>query len=110
MQKESFLSEVEFDEKRIKTKVVIETDFSKEIRILMKGGQIMKEHKAPYPILIHVLEGEIELGVDRRKNLMKKGDIVTLIGNVPHDLKANENSVIRLSLSKLDQAERLAKN
>lgn len=110
MQKESFLSEVEFDEKRIKTKVVIETDFSKEIRILMKEGQIMKEHKAPYPILIHVLEGRIELGVDGRKNLMKKGDIVTLKGNVPHDLKANENSVIRLSLSKLDQAERLSKN
>lgn len=110
MKKESFNSELEFDDKRVKTKVVIETDFSKEIRILMKSGQIMKEHKAPYPIIIHILEGEIELGVQGTKYAMKIGDIVTLEENVPHDLNASEDAVIRLTLSKHDKAERLASN
>jgi quercetin dioxygenase-like cupin family protein len=29
----------------------------------MHVGQVMKEHKTPYLILIHLLEGKIDLGV-----------------------------------------------
>jgi quercetin dioxygenase-like cupin family protein len=104
---ESFNKELEFDENRIRTKVVLETFFSKEIRILLSKGQMMKEHKAPFPIIIHIIKGEIRLGVKGVSHTMKEGDIITLEGDVPHDLTANENSVVRLSLSKLDKAERV---
>lgn len=104
---ESFNNEIEFDEIRVKTKVIVETSFSKEIRILMKSGQVMKEHKTPYPILIHLLEGNIELGVQGKIHLMNSGDILSLDGDIPHDLTARENSIIRLSLSKFDKVERL---
>ena len=103
----SFNDELEFDENRIKTKVLLETSFSKEIRILLKKGQIMKEHKTPFPILIHVLEGEIELGINRTIHLLKSGAIIALEGNVPHDLNAKENSIVRLTLSMQDKVERV---
>ena len=104
---ESFNKELEFDESRIRTKVVIETSFSKEIRILLCKGQIMKEHKTAFPIIIHLLEGEIVLGVKGTSHIMKIGDVIALEGDVPHDLTAKENSVVRLSLSKHDKVERL---
>lgn len=107
MNKESFNTEIEFDDPRVKTKVILETSFSKEIRILLKKGQLMKEHKTPYPILIHVLEGNIELGLYGEVCSMIDGDIIALEGNVPHDLTAKENSIVRLSLSKQDKVERL---
>jgi len=107
MNKESFNTEIEFDDNRVKTKVILETSFSKEIRILLKKGQLMKEHKTPYPILIHILEGNIELGVQGEIYNMKGGDIISLEGGVPHDLTAKENSIVRLTLSKLDKVERL---
>ena len=103
----SFNDELEFDENRVKTKVLLETSFSKEIRILLKEGQIMKEHKTPFPILIHVLEGEIELGINRTIHLLKSGAIIALEGNVPHDLNAKENSIVRLTLSMQDKVERV---
>ena len=103
----SFNDELEFDENRVKTKVLLETSFSKEIRILLKKGQIMKEHKTPFPILIHVLEGEIELGINRTIHLLKSGAIIALEGNVPHDLNAKENSIVRLTLSIQDKVERV---
>lgn len=107
MDKKSFNSEIDFDENRIKTKVLLETSFSKEIRILLMKGQIMKEHKTPYPILIHVLDGEISLGVSGISHLMASGDIIAIEGNVSHDLTAKENSIIRLTLSKHDKVERI---
>ena len=103
----SFNSETEFDENRIKTKVLIETTFSKEIRILLVKDQVMKEHKTPYPILIHVLEGKIELGIEGISHLMTSGDITALEGDISHDLTAKENSIVRLTLSKQDRAERI---
>ncbi len=107
MNVKSFTNEIEYDETRVKTKVLVETSFSKEIQILMNVGQVMKEHKTPYPILIHLLEGSIDLGVKGQKITMKIGDIIALDGDVPHDLTANENAIIRLTLSKYDKVERL---
>lgn len=107
MDLKSFKDEVEFDASRVKTKVVVETSFSKEIQILLSAGQVMKEHKTPFPILVHLLEGNIDLGVQGTINSMKAGDIIALEGDIPHDLTAKENSIIRLTLSKHDKVERL---
>jgi len=104
---QSFNQNIDFNDQRIVTKVLLETSFSKEIRILLKQGQIMKEHKAPFPIIIHVLEGEIDFGAEGSTQLLGKGDVVTLAGNVPHDLTATSDSIVRLTLSKLDNPERV---
>lgn len=109
MKIESFNENLDFDDNRIVTKVLLESSFSKEIRILLKQGQFMKEHKAPFPIIVHVLDGEIDFGVQESIHVLKKGDIVTLAGNIPHDLTALRDSIVRLTLSKLDKAERVEK-
>jgi quercetin dioxygenase-like cupin family protein len=52
--------------------VILETSFSKEIRILLKNGQTMKEHKAPFPIRVHILEGTIDFGIKGEIKSLKK--------------------------------------
>ncbi len=103
----SFEENLAFNDERIVTNVVIETSFSKEIRILLKNGQLMKEHKAPYPITVHILEGIIDFGVEGFNHTLTKGSIISLDANVKHDLHAKADSVVRLTLSKLDKAERV---
>lgn len=75
----------------------------------MQKGQLMKEHQTPYPIIVHLLEGELEFGVKGFVHLLKKGDIIALDGGVPHDLTALKDSIVRLTLSKHDNAERVEK-
>ena len=104
---ESFNKHLDYSDSRIATKVILETSFSKEIRILLKDGQIMKSHKAPFPIIIHVLEGSVDLGIEEELVSLKKGNIITLESNISHDLTAKENSAVRLTLSKLDDANRV---
>ena len=88
MQKVSFTENLDFNDNKVVTKVLLETPFSKEIRILLKNGQLMKEHKAPFPIIVHIVAGEIDFGVEGAIHTLKQGDIITLAANVPHDLLA----------------------
>ena len=108
MQVTSFSQGAIFNDEKVSIKVILESSFSKEIRIMFKQGQVMKEHTAPYPIVVHVLDGEIDFGISGDIHNLKKGGVITLQGNVPHDLKAKEDSIVRLSLSKLDTSERVA--
>lgn len=93
---------------KARTELILETSFSKEIRILLPKGQNIKEHTAPSPIVVHLLEGEVDFGINGIKHHLSEGDILTLDSEVPHDLHALQNSTIRLSISKKDQAERVA--
>jgi quercetin dioxygenase-like cupin family protein len=109
MQIKSFNDELVFNDKKVAIKVILESPFSKEIRILLKEGQVMKEHKTPFPIVVHILEGVIDFGVEGVVHTFKKNDMIALEGNIPHDLTAKEDSIVRLTLSKLDKAERVEK-
>lgn len=107
MVKASILKEVSYNESKPKIDVLFQTDHTKEIRIALNTNQEMKEHKTPFPIVVEVVAGEIDFGVQGEKHRMNAGDLISLEGNVPHDLFALQASVIRLSLSKLDSVERV---
>lgn len=103
----NILTEVNFNEEKPNITVLFESSFSKEIRILLKENQIMKEHKTPYPIVVEVFDGNVDFGVEGKTHNLKKGDILTLEGNIPHDLKATSDCIIRLTLSKSDSVNRV---
>jgi rmlC-like cupin family protein len=107
MKTASIYQDLEFNENKPAIKAILETDFTKEIRILMRENQEMKEHQTPFPIVVELLEGEIIFGVEGQNYEVKKGDLLTLSGGVPHNLIAKKESIIRLTLSKLDSSKRV---
>lgn len=109
MNKASILKDIEYNEHKPVIKVLFETPFTKEIRIAMQKGVLMKEHKTPYPIVVELVDGSINFGVNGEICELSKGDLLSLEGNVPHNLSASENSIIRLTLTKNDQAKRVEK-
>lgn len=107
MKKINLYDDLEYDEKKVKITPMLETDFSKEIRIVFKKDQIMKDHKTPYSITVEIFEGSIGFGVGEKVYTLIQGDIVSLEGNIIHNLKANEDSIVRLTLSKSDSINRV---
>lgn len=104
---QSFSKDVDFKGRTVSTSVILETSFSKEIRISMKKDHLIKEHKTPFPIVVHLLSGEIDFGIEGEAVRLRAGDAITLPGSVPHDLKAVQDSTVRLTLSKHDKLERV---
>jgi quercetin dioxygenase-like cupin family protein len=94
-------------EDRPNVSVLIKTPSTKEVRILMKKGQQMKEHKAPFPIIVALFEGVLDFGVAGEKKRLKKGDLIALEASVPHDLYCLEDAIIRLTISTNDSVERV---
>ncbi|AQW87301.1 hypothetical protein CPIN18021_0462 [Campylobacter pinnipediorum subsp. caledonicus] len=88
---------------------MLETKDTKEIRICMQNGSIMKEHQAPAPISIQVLKGKITLGVESEKFELSELEMIALNANMKHSLTALQDSIIRLSLSKNDDVSRVFK-
>lgn len=109
MKSNSLTENLVYNEDKPHIERLLDTAFSKEIRIVFKAGQIMKEHTAPAPIVVEIFDGAIDFGVEGKVHSLKKGDILTLDAKVPHDLKATADSIVRLTLSKGDKLERVFK-
>src|SRR5690606_4352728 len=109
MKTASLTNNVEYHETRPTIQVLLETETGKEIRIVFKKDQIMKEHKTPFPIVVEIFEGSMDFGVNGELHSLNKGDLIALEGGVPHDLRATNDSIVRLSLNKADSAKRVKK-
>lgn len=103
----SFLKDIKFNDNKPAVSLLLDTDFSKEIRVVFKKGQIMEDHQAPFAIIVQVVKGSIDFGVDNEVKQLNVGDIISLKPQVVHNLVAIEESIVRLSLSKSDTLKRV---
>lgn len=95
----SFYEDLHYEDgKKPAVKTMIKNDVAKEIRILFRDKQEMKEHAAPFPIIVHIMEGLIDFGVNGKRHLLKKGMMIQLPARVPHNLIALQESMVRLSV------------
>ena len=100
-----WIKDIDFSKGLVVDKMA-ENDSAKEMRILLPKNVEMREHKAPKPIVVQVLSGEIIFTAKGESENYFAGDMVLLESNILHSLAAIEDSVIRLTLHKNDSEDR----
>jgi quercetin dioxygenase-like cupin family protein len=103
----SLYKDVSFTEAKPSVTILLETSSTKELRICLAKGVLMADHKSPFPIVIHIQEGSVALNIAGVMHDLEKGELIGLEGAIMHNLTANENSIIRLSIHKQDHIERV---
>lgn len=103
----SFFKDLKFSDTSVVITPLLDSDFGKEIRIAFQKGQVMKKHKTKFPITVMTLKGSISFNVEQQTVILSAGDVISVKGNVLHELKALEESIVRLSLHKNDTITRV---
>jgi quercetin dioxygenase-like cupin family protein len=68
------------------------------IRIGFTAGQVMKDHRAPAPILVQATSGDVSFSTDDRTVTLEPGTAVHVDTGIMHKLVANTDSVVILTL------------
>lgn len=101
-------SKSDFAPQAVQITPIVENESAKEIKITMVKDAQMPNHKAPFDISVQVLRGEIDFEVAGELLRLKELDMICLKANEPHSLRALQDSIVRLSLSKKDSAARVS--
>lgn len=91
----------------LKITALYEDENSKEIQIILPKGKMMNDHSAPGSIIVQVLKGEIDFGINGANINLKELMSIKVAANITHNLVAKEDSIIRLSLAKNDSLTRV---
>ena len=77
---------------------LFKTDELEVIRLVMPTGKAMPSHAVNGHIMIHCLEGAINLTAGGQTRPMKAGQLVWLEGGVSHALEAVQDSSLLLTI------------
>jgi len=68
------------------------------MRLVLLAGKSMPAHKVAGEITIQCLEGRIDVQVEGQSTVLQPGQLMFLVGNVPHSVTALENASALVTL------------
>ena len=67
--------------------------------VALHGGATIPSHQTDSPISLQVIEGSLSFGSGTQAATLRKGELLTLEGGVPHTVEALEESAFLLTLA-----------
>lgn len=93
-------SMIEFPRDGIVSKTVLKAAGKDVTLFCMATGQLMSSHTSSYPAIIHVLKGNGEVTLAKRKYEAQPNSWFYMPAGLPHAIKATGNLVFLLTLFK----------
>ena len=95
---------IEFQADSIVSKTVFAGDHTKVVLMALDTGQELSEHTAAMPAVIHLLEGEADVGLVDDMHRLAAGAWVHMPENLRHSVRAVAPTVLLLTLFKKGRA------
>lgn len=89
---------VNYQEGSIVSRVLVNRAAATVTLFAFDEGQSLSEHTAPFDALAQILEGEMEISIERKPLNVKSGSIVLMPANRPHALSALTQSKMLLTM------------
>mgnify|MGYP001046942314 FL=1 len=79
---------IDYAEGGVVSKELIHNDAGSVTLFSFDAGQQLSEHTAPFDALLQVVEGEMELSVEGKVNVVKAGEAFVIPNGVRHSVSA----------------------
>ena len=96
----SIISEINYQSDAIVSKQLLKKNNGTVTLHAFDRNESMNDSTSPFDILIHVLEGTIDLKVNGTSNLIKTSEYFSLPAKIPYAIEAKEKTKILLTVIK----------
>jgi len=91
---------VEYQPDSIVSRTIIDKPAGTLTLFAFGKGQGLSEHTAPFDALVYILDGEAEVQISGKSNLVKQGEMLIMPANQPHALRAVKRFKMMLAMIK----------
>lgn len=92
---------INYQEGSIVSKEIIKQEKGTVTIFAFDAGQGLSEHVAPFDAMVQVIDGEAEILIDGKPNIVSSGESIIMPGNIKHALKANKPFKMILTMIKV---------
>ena len=79
---------VEYQAGSIVSKMLINKKSGNVTLFALDEGQTIAEHTTPFDALVNVVDGQAEITISEKQQIVKAGEVLLMPANDPHALKA----------------------
>ena len=96
----NFKNDIDYAENSVVSKRVIEKPAGNITLFSFDKGQKLSEHSAPFDAMVQVVEGSVEILINRQSFVLNEGETIIMPANIPHALMAVERFKMLLTMIK----------
>jgi quercetin dioxygenase-like cupin family protein len=97
---ENLSETVTYDPDRRSSTVAFTAAGVRGVVFAFSAGQELAEHRAPAPILLQAIEGELRVAAEDREVVLRPGGVLHLDAGVPHSVVADAAAKLLLCILK----------
>jgi quercetin dioxygenase-like cupin family protein len=96
----NFKKDIEYASNSVVSKRVLEQKTGNITLFSFDKGQKLSEHSAPFDAMVQVVEGQVEITIDKKPYILNEGETIIMPANIPHALLAVEKFKMLLTMIK----------
>ena len=96
----SFTDDIVYSDKAIVSKKILSSNGGNISLFAFDKDESLSEHTAPFDALVQVLDGEVEITIDRVRYNLSKGQSIIMPAKIPHALHAKQRFKMLLTMIK----------
>lgn len=87
-EKKTLANLVDYQAESVVSKTIIKKEAGTVTLFAFAEGEGLSEHTAPYDAIVYAVDGEAEITVSGRSNVLRQGEMIILPANKPHAVRA----------------------
>jgi len=94
------ISQIAYQEGSVVSRTLIDKAAGTLTLFAFDKGQGLSEHKAPFDAMVYIIDGEAEITISGKSQIVSQGEVIIMPANEPHALRGTQRFKMMLVMIK----------